>query len=123
MVPKHTKYIVVYPAYFVALGPSHVRRVTMRDQPDWSDKLFPCGSSIEKGSRALTHVPQLRGENEAVFQECLPLLTQKPPPLEKWRKGVHQILIWVGYSRPSNMSAQRSAFRWAAAHWQRERPC
>ena len=63
MLPHNTKYVVVYPAYFVALGPSLVRRPRMREQPTWSDKLFPCGSSIEKGSRALTHVPQLRGEN------------------------------------------------------------
>ena len=62
VVAKNTKYVVVYPAYFVALGPSLARRPMMRQQPTWSDKLFPCGSSIEKGSRALTHVPQLRGE-------------------------------------------------------------
>ena len=62
MLPENTKCIVVYPAYFVALGPSHVKRVMMRHQPTWSDKLFPCGSSIEKGSRALSHAPQVRGE-------------------------------------------------------------
>ena len=123
VVAKNTKYVVVYPAYFVALGPSHVRRVTMRDQPDWSDKLFPCGSSIEKGSRALTHVPQLRGgKSEGTFPASLPLLTQKTPPLEKLAKGVHQIVLWVGYSRPSNSSAQRHASRWAAGYWQWERP-
>ena len=26
MLPKNTKYVVVYPAYFVALGPSHVKK-------------------------------------------------------------------------------------------------
>ena len=120
MLPENSKCIVVYPAYFVALGPSVVQRPWMSDQPAWSDKLFPCGSSIKKGSCALNHVPQLRGgKNEAAFKECQPLLMkQKAPPLDKWTKGVHQILIWIGYSRPSFMSAWRHASRWGAAQWQ-----
>ena len=63
VVQQDASYVAVYTAHLVALGPSVVKRPWMSEQPAWSDKLFPCGSSIEKGSRALTHAPQLRGEH------------------------------------------------------------
>ena len=63
VVQQDASYVAVYTAHLVALGPSVVKRPWMSEQPAWSDKLFPCGISIEKGSCALTHVPQLRGEN------------------------------------------------------------
>ena len=63
VVQQDASYVAVYTAHLVALGPSVVKRPWMSEQPAWSDKLFPCGISIEQGSCALTHVPQLRGEN------------------------------------------------------------
>jgi hypothetical protein len=32
---------------------------------------------------------------------------QKLAPLNKWKKGVHQLLLWVGYSRPSKKSEKK----------------
>ena len=101
------KYIAVYPAYLLKLGPSKdVSRPKMWRQPSWDGKLFPRKSGIESGLCELSNVPQLPDMNE-VARDFLPL-KQKPVPLSKWKKGVRQLLLWVGYSRPSRKSAYYS---------------
>ena len=118
-VPKNARFIAVFPAYLVVLGPSaSISRPGMWDAPKWDGKLFPCGSSTEKGFRALPAVPQLPEKDEGAFGDALPLLKQKKAPLDKWKKGVHQLLIWVGYSRPSKKSAHDSQV-WHARKWAR----
>ena len=108
-VPKNARYIAVSPAHLVVLGPfASTSRPIMWDAPVWDGKLFPCGSSTERGLRALPAVPQLPEKDEGAFGDALPLLKQKDAPLDKWKKGVHQLLIWVGYSRPSKKSAHDS---------------
>ena len=57
LVQTNASYVAVYPAYLVALGPSAVRRPWMSDQPNWDSKLFPCGSSIEKGPPHVVQCP------------------------------------------------------------------
>ena len=60
-VSDNVKYISVYPAYLVVRGPStDVSRPHISEHPWWDGRLFPCGSGIEKGRRALSDVPQLR---------------------------------------------------------------
>ena len=101
VVPDNMKYISVYPAYLVVRGPSTaVSKPHISEQPWWEGKLFPCGSGIEKGLRALSDVPQLPEKNEVRCRDFLPL-KQKLAPLWLWTKGVHQLLLWVGCSRPS----------------------
>ena len=109
MIAKNARLIAVFPAYLMVLGPfSSISRPGMWDAPKWDGKLFPCGSSTEKGFRALPAVPQLPEKDEGAFGDALPLLKQKKAPLDRWKKGVHQLLIWVGYSRPSKKSAHDS---------------
>ena len=101
VVSDNVKYISVYPAYLVVRGPStDVGRPHISEQPWWDGKLFPCGSGIEKGLRALSDVPQLLEKNEVRFRDFLPL-KQKLAPRCLWTTGVHQILRRVGCSRPS----------------------
>ena len=85
----------------------------MWDAPNWNGKLFPCGSRTEKGFRDLPAVPQLPEKDEGTFGDALPLVRQRKAPLDKWKKGVHQILIWVGFSRPSKKSKHVSQVRHA----------
>ena len=118
LVQNNASYVAVYPAYLVALGPSAVRRPWMSDQPNWDSKLFPCGSSIEKGLRTLSNVPQLRQNNEGASTHALPL-TQQKACLDNWTKGVHQVLLWVGDSRSSIKCASSG---WAAGAKQWRRP-
>ena len=82
-VEENVKYIAVYPAYVVVRGPSQEVSVPLiRDQPSWSNELFPCGSGIEKGLGHLFDVPRLRQEREGEvdLQDSLPL-KQKLAPL------------------------------------------
>ena len=114
MIAKNARLIAVFPAYLVVLGPfSSISRPGMWDAPNWNGKLFPCGSRTEKGFRALPAVPQLPEKDEGTFGDAIPLVWQKKAPLDKWKKGVHQILIWVGYSRPSKKSKHVSQVRHA----------
>ena len=111
-VPKNARFIAVFPAYFVVLRLfASISRPGMWDAPKWDGKLFPCGSSTEKGFRALPAVPQLPEKDEGTFGDALPLVRQRKAPLDKWKQGVHQILIWVGYSRPSRKSEAKSNAR------------
>ena len=112
VVSDNVKYISVYPAYLVVRGPStEVSRPHISEQPWWDGKLLHCGSGIEKGLRALSDVPQLPEKNEVSFPDFLPL-TQKVAPLRLWTKGVHQLLLWVGCSRPSRKcDRQREGWR------------
>ena len=120
-VPKNARFIAVFPAYLVVLGPSaSISRPGMWDSPVWDGKLFPCGSSTERGLRALPAVPQLPEKDEGAFGDAIPLVRQKKAPLDKWKKGVHQLLIWVGYSRPSKKSAHVSQVRHARKKARRE---
>ena len=69
VVSDNVKYISVYPAYLVVRGPStDVSKPHISEQPWWDGKLFPCGSGIEKGLRALSDVPQLPIKNEVSSQ-------------------------------------------------------
>ena len=120
-VPKNARFIAVFPAYLVVLGLfSSISRPGMWDAPNWNGKLFPCGSRTEKGFRALPAVPQLPEKDEGTFGDAIPLVRQRKAPLDKWKKGVHQILIWVGYSRPSKKSAHVSQVRHARKKARRE---
>jgi len=120
IVTQNVNKIAVYPAYLVVLGPSgEVSRPEFWSQPSWSDELFPHGSGIQSGLGNLSVIPQLPPYNAPVWctQDFLPLV-QKRAPLEKWKKGVHQLLLWVGYSRPSRKSAKdREA--WWNRQWSR----
>ena len=121
MIAKNARLIAVFPAYLVVLGRfSSISRPGMWDAPNWNGKLFPCGSRTEKGFRALPAVPQLREKDEGTFGDAIPLVRQRKAPLDKWKKGVHQILIWVGYSRPSKKSAHVSQVRHARKKARRE---
>ena len=120
-VPKNARCIAVFPAYLVVLGPfASISRPGMWDSPVWDGKLFPCGSSTAKGLRALPAVPQLPEKDEGAFGDAIPLVRQKKAPLDKWKKGVYKILIWVGYSRPSKKSAHVSQVRHARKKARRE---
>ena len=119
MIAKNARFIAVFPAYLVVLGRfSSISKPGMWDAPNWNGKLFPCGSRTEKGFRALPAVPQLPEKDEGTFGDAIPLVRQRKAPLDKWKKGVHQILIWVGYSRPSKKSAHDSQV-WHARKWAR----
>ena len=114
MIAKNARLIAVFPAYLVVLGRfSSISKPGMWDAPNWNGKLFPCGSRTEKDFRALPAVPQLPEKDEGTFGDAIPLVWQKKAPLDKWKKGVHQILIWVGYSRPSKKSKHVSQVRHA----------
>ena len=117
VVQQDASYVAVYTAHLVALGPSVVKRPWMSEQPAWSDKLFPCGSSIEKGLRTLSNVPQLRQKNEGASTHALPL-TQQKACLDNWTKGVHQVLLWVGDSR-SSIKCASSGWAAGAKQWRR----
>ena len=97
IVPDNVRYIAVYPAYVVVRGPAQEVSVPfIRAQPCWSNDLIPCGSGIEHGLGHLSDVPQLRQEKiEVDLQDSLPLKQKLAPPW-RWRKGVHQVLLWVG---------------------------
>ena len=97
--PQSTRHVAVYPAYLVALGTraDGTTRPELARQPLWQEELFPGGSAMERGAKDLSAVPQLPehiapGANTRAW---LPLM-QKPAPLNKWKKGVHQLLLWVG---------------------------
>ena len=101
------EFIAVYPAYLVVLGLSKdVTRPNMWEQPNWDSKLFPCKSGIEMGLRGVPDVPQFPEHGE-VTRDFRPL-SQKHAPLDLWKKGVHQLLLWVGSSRPSKQRAHKA---------------
>ena len=113
-VPKNVKLVAVYPAYVVVRGPSQDVSVPLiMNQHSWPNDLFPHGSGIEKGLGRLVDVPRLpQEESEVDLQDSLPL-RQKKAPLHHWRKGVHQLLLWLGSSRPSEWRQQKNlASRW-----------
>ena len=100
-VPNNVKLVAVYPAYVVVRGPSQdVSVPAISVQPSWPNGLFPHGSGIEKGLGRLVDVPQLRQE-KSCGSEYVPHVRQKRAPLHHWRKGVHQLILWLGSSRPS----------------------
>lgn len=111
-VPKNVKLVAVYPAYVVVRGPSQdVSVPPISVQPSWPNDLFPHGSGIEKGLGRLVDVPQLQQEKSEVdLQYSLPL-RQKKAPLHHWRKGVHQLLLWLGSSRPSEWCQKKNIGR------------
>ena len=86
-----------------------ITRPELWRQPGWQDELFPHGSGIQRGLKDLSVVPQLP-EHIAlggITRAFLPLMQKTAPPL-KWRKGVHQLLLWAGSSRPSNSAEKKS---------------
>ena len=98
------------PAYLVVLGPSKdVTRPKMWEHTNWDSKLFPCKSGIEMGLRGVSVVPQFPEHGE-VTRDFLPL-KQKPAPLDLWKQGVHQLLLWVGSSRPSKQRAHKAELK------------
>ena len=109
--PKNTRHVAVYPAYLVALGTraDGTTRPELWRQPGWQDELFPHGSGIQRGLKDLSVVPQLPSHIApgGITRDFLPLMQKQAPPL-KWRKGVHQLLLWVGSSRPSKESVLKS---------------
>ena len=108
MMPDNVQFISVYPAYLLVLGPSEeVSKPHMSQQPGWDGKLFPCGSPIEAGLRALSDVPQLPEACE-LTRDNLPL-KQATAPLWKWKEGVHQLLLWVGRNRHRGSKNRPSA--------------
>ena len=112
---QNSSFVAVYPAFLVALGtrPNHVTRPEVWRQPNWQDELFPHGSGIQRGLKDLSVVPQLPSHIApgGITRDFLPLMQKTAPPL-KWRKGVHQLLLWVGSSRPSKLSeTKREAWR------------
>ena len=126
MVRENVGYIAVYPAYMVVLG--HPRRITVppiRHQPFWVNEFVPHGSSIEKGLGNLFDVPQSRLpksqvnlQDQSVEEDADPNQTidarfdvplkQKKAPLYRWKQGVHQLLLWLGSSRPSDKCAKNN---------------
>jgi len=111
-----TRHVAVYPAYVVALGTraDETTRPELQRQPLWQDELFPAESPIQRGGKDLSVVPQLpeRIAPGGITRAFLPLMQKQAPP-QKWIKGVHQLLLWVGYSRPSkgSMNKRRGAWR------------
>jgi len=83
------------------------------------DQLSPFKSAIEKNLRLLPDVPQVQQEETEVdLEDSLPV-KQKIAPTNLWRTGVHQMLLWVGYSRPSNSSNTWSNARRRQQFWPR----
>ena len=119
-VPKNVKLVAVYPAYVVVRGPSQDVSVPLiMNQPSWPNDLFPHGSGIEKGLGRLVDVPRLPQEKSEVdLQYSLPL-RQKQAPIHLWRKGVHQLLLWLGSSRPSEKCQKKNV---ASKAWYYQRP-
>ena len=112
----NASYLVLHPAYFVVLDPSkEVIRPEFCTQPRWDDELFP-RQAIQSGLVDVSEVPQLPQRNEVKLPDSLPL-TQKKAPLHLWKKGVHQLLLWVGSSRPSR-KCRRNKQIWWANKWQ-----
>ena len=118
-VPDNVRRVRVYPAYFVVRGPlQNVSVPHIAEHPYWPDLLFPHGSGIKKGLGRLVDVPQSRQDQSPVdLQDSLPM-RQKPTPIQHWRKGVHQLLLWLGRNRPSKSSQRK--IMWRA--WQHRGP-
>ena len=115
-VTDNVRRVRVYPAYFVVRGPlQNVFMPHIAQQPYWLDLLFPHGSGIKKGLGRLVDVPRLPLEKSKVdLQDSLPL-RQKVAPLNLWRKGVHQLLLWLGHARPSKRCQKKNIW-WAGNH-------
>ena len=122
--PNDTRHVAVYPAYLVALGTraDGTTRPELRRQLGWQDELFPDGSAIQRGAKDLSVVPQLPDyiAPGGITRAFLPLMQKQAPPL-KWRKGVHQLLLWVGSSRPSKRSEQKQWEAWRGRQRTRRR--
>ena len=65
MVPENTKYIAVYPAYFVALGPSVVKRCFMCQHPNRMASSSRAGATWRRAS-ALCPMYRSCGEARAL---------------------------------------------------------
>ena len=101
-VPKNVRRVRVYPAYVVVRCPLQNASVPhIAEHPYWPDLLFPHGSGIKKGLGRLVDVPRLpQGQSPVDLQGSLPM-RQEPTPIQHWRMGVHQLLLWLGHARPS----------------------
>ena len=106
VVPENVRWVSFYPAYVLARGfLMDVSVPAIRDQPYWPSTLFPYKSGIERGLRHLSDMPKLRQAYRSHNMPRIDLpLKQKLAPLQKWITGVHQLLLWMGYSRPSQSS-------------------
>ena len=75
--------------------------------PWWPGDLFPWKSIIESG---LHHLPDVPDWTEAPpwrlnkDLEDMGTLKQKVPDMDRWTKGVHHIVLWLGDCRPSKAS-------------------
>ena len=102
-------HVVVYPAYVVLLGPCKEVQVPPMSQGPWFDNaLLPRKSAIEGRLGTLADVPLWqrpdRPQDDA-YRSCgrcmdFGRLKQKSIDPNWWCSGVHQILLWVGTSRP-----------------------
>lgn len=105
VVEQNARYSVVYPAYAMVRGPcQQVSVPAMRNQPWWRGQLSLCKSAIENNLRNVPDVPQLQQEEIDVDLEDSLTVKQNIAPINLWRTGLHQMLLWVGYSRPSKSS-------------------
>ena len=79
IVPENARYIAMYPAYMMVRCPSNdVTVPNIKNQPWWPGRLFPCKSSIARGLRHLSDVPQLRqGVAPPLMKACS---TSRTPP-------------------------------------------
>ena len=105
--PKDVKYIAVYPAYIVILGPCREVVVpAVAAQPWWNRAWAPSGSIIDKRVKCVSSVPIW--PQGAADRSCglidFAKVKQKVPNMKWWANGVHQIILWVGSSRPSKQS-------------------
>ena len=132
--PRDVKKIVVYPAYIVILGPCwEIKVPEIQQAPWWNSRWAPKDSTIDQRVKPLSSVPiwqcdpQLRPQGEADRSCGLMQFGQvkQKEASEWWRiNGVHQLILWVGSSRPSqqskaNRSKHSKANRSKTNRWQR----
>ena len=121
--PRDVKYIVAYPAYVVMLGPyKDVVVPDMRRALWWFGELFPWKSTINSGLQHLPDVPDWKDappwrSKKKDDLEDIGTLKQKVPDMKRWTKGVHQIVLWLGESRPSKASLVKKLSRRVPQPW------
>ena len=79
--------------------------------PWWLGDLFPWKSTIESGLLHLPDVPHRTTAPPWRFKqelEDMGTLKQKVPDMKWWTKGVHQIVLLLGDSRPSKASRENT---------------